>query len=365
MKWFLIFSLIISEIVFAQYSSTPSAAPIRTYDQGHAIRGNQMIGAYNAPARIDVRGSWDFFLSGTFIYWQAREEGLELAFATELSPAMGDFPVKGKTVNTRFCYNPGFKIGGGIHFRNDDWGLFFQYTWLDMTTRTKRGSPEGGFLIPFWFSGQNAAIANGICTQIKSKWHVDLDLFDAELTRPYYIGKALIFRPHIGGRGGWIDQRYNLTGVFTGNGLNDSVLSFYDRNSSKMWMAGPRAGLDTSWLLGYGFRFFGDTSAALLYTRYRLTIKEDPITLDPNIPVSIMKDKVGYLRPNAEFRLGLGWGSYFSRKTWHIDFETSYDWQIFWNQNMMRSFSDSKERVSGNIGDFYLAGLTATLRFDF
>ena len=47
--------------------------------QGHAAPKDQMQKKYNHPARIDVKGSWDYYISGSYIYWQPREDGLELA----------------------------------------------------------------------------------------------------------------------------------------------------------------------------------------------------------------------------------------------------------------------------------------------
>ena len=42
-----------------------------------------MIPAYNATARIDVRGSWDIYTTGSYIFWQPREENLELGIVNK------------------------------------------------------------------------------------------------------------------------------------------------------------------------------------------------------------------------------------------------------------------------------------------
>ncbi len=46
-----------------------------------------MQSGYNAPARIDVRGSWDVFASASFIFWQLSQDNMEVAFADSLSNA--------------------------------------------------------------------------------------------------------------------------------------------------------------------------------------------------------------------------------------------------------------------------------------
>ncbi len=65
--------------------------------------------------------------------------------------------------------------------------------------------------------------------------------------------------------------------------------------------------------------------------------------------------------------LGIGWGRYFNCRNYHLDFLLTYDFQIFWNQNMMRQLVDNiaSGGVSTSANNLYLQGLTARAQFDF
>lgn len=361
---FLLPMILCSSLGFAQYTKTSTGFKVRTYDQGYPMQESQMAGSYNAPARIDVRSSWDIFFSGTFTYWQAREEGLELAFSKSVPAGIGVRPFQGEQINMRFLYKPGFKVAAGLFSNYDDWGFMAEYTWFRSRTAHSSGSPPNGSLVPRWFEFANAFL--GFCTGVSSTWKLRMDLIDFAATRSCYVGKSLIFRPYFGGKGGWINQKYNLTGNFFRTPLgNTPHISVANRNKSRSWLLGPRVGIDTLWMLGSGFRILGTVAGSLLYTRYKVSLREEALT--PSLTFAFdMKNTIAYLRPNIDLRFGSGWGTYFGRTSWHMDIEASFDYQIYWNQNMMRKLSDSKEfRSDGNIGDLYLLGLTATVRFDF
>jgi hypothetical protein len=66
--------------------------------------------------------------------------------------------------------------------------------------------------------------------------------------------------------------------------------------------------------------------------------------------------------------MGFGWGRYFDNNNWHFDLSAAYDWQVFFNQNMLHSFSSSYEMIAKNTtvnGNLYVQGCTITARLDF
>ncbi|PIS00982.1 MAG: hypothetical protein COT84_04730 [Chlamydiae bacterium CG10_big_fil_rev_8_21_14_0_10_35_9] len=326
------------------------------YDQGHAIKPCQMMAAYNAPARIDVRCSWDIYAAGTFIYWYASQEDMAMAISDNSAAALPI--VNGKVIYPDFGYEPGFKALLGINMSHDDWDGFVEYTWLHFTRRTSTTSPAGGILLPTRAHPNNVTSA----TAASSRWKLSLDTVNAALARSYYVGTHLTFRTHFGARLALIDQRYRLHYTPVENPTTQTT----ERNKSDSWALGPRAGLDSNWILGLGFRVFGNVAADLLYSRYKVTTTETDAT-DPNITLIDIKEKIRVLRPHAEYQMGLGWGTYFDNNNWHVDIAASYDFHVFWNQNVFRTFFDDvSQGVSAtNNGDLFLHGLTATVRFDF
>ena len=330
------------------------------YDQGHAVCPSQMMAAYNAPANIDVRCPWDVFVTGSFIYWHTSEEGLDIAISSTTAP---NLPITdGQVERFDFNYEPGFKVGLGVNIGCDGWDGYVEYTWLHFTERTNVSRPSAtGVLNPMWLHP-----ANNITDAISAsaKWKFRLDTVNFELARSYYVGTHLTFRTHFGLRLALIDQDFNVGYV------PESNLEFLinTKNSSDSWGLGPRAGIQTNWLLGCGFRFFGNAAADILYTRYKVTRKEDDSTDPTTLAVDLTNnDRLRVLRTHAEMELGFAWGTYFDCNNWHFDLAAGYDFHYFWDQNTFRRFYDDtavgKSAIDG--GDLFLHGLTIKVRLDF
>ena len=143
-------------------------------------------------------------------------------------------------------------------------------------------------------------------------------------------------------------------------------LVYQNRLKSRSWLVGPRAGLNTNWLFGEGFRAYGDMAASLVYQYYKSITMQRTDTTDTSLLGYNYANKIGYVTPVFELGLGLGWGTYFDCNNWHFDLILGYDFQYYWNQNMMRDLRDKVDTTCGfSPGDLMLHGLTITARFDF
>jgi Legionella pneumophila major outer membrane protein precursor len=328
------------------------------YNQGHAICPNQMMAAYNAPANIDVRCPWDVFVTGSFIYWHTSEEGLEYAISSTTTA----LPITdGKVIDFDYDYKPGFKVGLGINLGCDGWDGYVEYTWLHFNETSSATRPgTTGVLLPTWLHPAN----NITAISASARWKFRLDVINLELARSYYVGTHLTFRTHFGLRVPLIDQNYNLG--YIAEDAQDVIIQ--SRNSSDSWGIGPRAGINTNWLLGCGFRIFGNAAADIAYTRYKITRQEtdanDPSTLAVDLT---NRDRLKTLRSHAEMELGLAWGTYFDCNNWHFDLAASYDFHYFWDQNVFRRFVSSQAvgKSFTDRGDLFLHGLTIQARLDF
>jgi hypothetical protein len=346
--------------------------------QGHSAPKGKINKGYNHPARIDVRNSWDYFISGSYIYWQPRQDGLELA--REISaPEVEGWTVENDTlVHMDFDYHSGFKVGTGANFERDDWSLEFEYTRLytiDHKNRTLSSDPLDlllHYLMPFWNAvtlTQDIGTGDGTF-YAKARWKLHFNILDGILARSHYVGTKLSFKPYIGLRAGWIHQRYRANYTYSHEYVED-YYNIYLRShyKSQSWLLGARIGLDTNWHFGEGFRLFGDTAASLFYQRFKTnvnTIRDENEEADVAFSNYTMKEKEGYLNPNFEIALGLGWGSYFCDDNWHIDLSAAYEFHIFWDQNMMRKLLDYNNYAADPTpGDLILHGLTVSLRLDF
>jgi hypothetical protein len=409
-KIWLAASVFAASASFAQQGKNKNSAPA-VAEQGHEMSKSQIMPIYSAPARVDVRNSWDLYVSGKFLYWQAREENLELGLISRNDPegmiTGGDSPFnttysnKMKVINPHFTYRPGFKVALGANLDYDNWDARAEYTWFHSNISTginplPRNTataipPNGQYLYPIQgaagsiqFDGTPFFFQDG-----HQSWNLKMDFLDVSLARSYYWGTKLTLRPFFGARGAWIRQHLNT--VLNGNNLYEiadlvtDVSNGYDKatlgNVSTSWGVGPRAGFESNWLLGYGTRLIGNGSADILYTRYSLRTSEQlanqnsPSTwnqtdfgiespIDSNVSVS---QEIDLLRTHAEFELGLGWGSYFENNKWHVDFAATYGFQVFWNQNMFRNFESNTAQAHSFTpsGNLYVHGMTLSGSLDF
>lgn len=330
----------------------------------------QLVAAYNAPARVDVRSCWDFYVTGTFIYWQPIQENMELAVSTNLSSATPLIPTNGTTnqgsvVNLSTSYEPGFKVGLGMNYDYDSWDTYAEYTWFHNTNSSSVAVTTPGALFPMRNHPRILVEESPVFTDISGSWGLKMDFADLSLARAYWVGTRLSFRPFVGARGAWIRQKQTVTGT---TATQTDVVS----NHSTSWGVGARAGLETNWMMGCGFRFFGNGSADLLFTRYSLRNKEYFSTTSTELledVLSTTQSKVNAIRPHMDLELGFAWGSYFDNNNWHFDLSAGYGFQVFWNQNMFRNFTDNAVQsvATSNLpnGDLFVHGLNLVLRLDF
>lgn len=320
---------------------------------------DQPMMGYNAPCRIAIDRSYDFFVSASFTYWQPTQENMELGVVSKTTSS--DL-VHGKTADLDFDYKPGFKVGIGMNFDYDQWDSYIEYTWFRGTERVKKNL-SSSVLLPAW------QIPDFLAPEYESgseKWKLSMDLVDWDLARSFLVGQKLCFRPFFGLRWARIDQTVHV------NYSNQSPSAQFIWPSTKIhqtsdsWGIGPRLGLCSDWQLGAGWKLYSKGEVDVLFTQYDLKSTQKSNGLLPN-GYSVSRDDVDYLRTHLELDLGLGWGTYFLEKRYHIDFRADYGFQVFFDQNMFRSASSTFAVGKGTLpnGNLYIQGLTVTARFDF
>ena len=158
--------------------------------------------AYNAPVNSLIKCPVEFFVTASFIYWQAKEKGLELGVTDNNCEDC----INGRVINIDFDFKPGFKVGLGWHSDYDDWHIYLEYTRLHLTDHRSYaiGKPDClcdgecdpfppcNEIIPSWNTFRSDLL---YFSKAKGKWAMNLDLLDLELGRAYWAGTQLIFAP--------------------------------------------------------------------------------------------------------------------------------------------------------------------------
>ncbi len=351
------FFLILASSLFGQHCGCPPLLAPPPLEAG-----------YSASSRIEVDRCWDVFANASFTYWEATQSNMEIGTVSDQSDSF--FFLNGNVALLDFGYEPGFKLALGVNLDQDKWDSLLQYTWFRSDVESTIAlNPNGQrILYPSWqVPDLLVAYFDG-----KESWTLNMDLLDIEMGRHYLVGNQLSFRPFFGARAAWISQkvRVNYTNVTNDIFLPRNEVSIKQTSSS--WGVGPRTGLETNWPLGKGVRFYGNGSLDILFTQYtKLKFLQQGKTSAGSVisgSVIVVRERDDHhLRAHTDLEFGLGWGTYFSRRRWHIDLTLGYQFQIFFDQNMFRSFIDDQTlgKADSPHGNLHIHGLILQSRWDF
>lgn len=357
---------------------------VRSFEQGQDILKTQAMPSYLAPATIQVRGSWDLFVVGSFIYWQPTQDNMEYGLTnskyagnvvgTTTTTTPANSGLFGNWLQQSFSFQPGFKVGVGLNTDHDNWDLYAEYTWLrDKTTSTSNG-PATGDILPTRGLAFNSAgtLGANAYTSANQQWTCNLDFLNLEMGRGCYFGRALTIRPAFGVRGTVMRQKLFTTytnSSVSANSAFTGIATVQDYVHS--WSVGPRAGLYSNWLLGSRFRLYGNVAGDACFTQYSMQFKDEFLPTSgtnagQNTRLKSYENNLGVLRTHLEMEMGIGWGSYFDNDNWYFDLSAGYTWQVFFDQNMFRNYGTAGfARGTFPSGNLYINGLTVNVRLDF
>jgi hypothetical protein len=285
--------------------------------------------------------------------------------ASVVTSTAGVVPVAESIATMKFNYKPGFKVGMGANFDYDNWDAHAEYTWFH-NTNSRSVSGTSGTAVATVFPWQFDVLTGGGVDvpydSGKNTWNLKMDIVDLDLGRWYYVGTKLTWRPDFGVRGAFIRQ--TLTSTFTRDldltAAADVATSLF---RSASWAVGPKAGLCTNWMLGYGFRFFGNAEADILFTRYsKVMVKQShtDAALATVNSFNASEKTINTVRTHFDIDFGFGWGTYWDCNNWYTDVALGYEFQAFSGQNMF----DFDAGITPN-GNLYTQGLTATFSLMF
>ncbi len=358
---------------------------ITALEQG---RGN--VDETNRPARPVLKDRADLFFSAELLIWKPRED--DLNFATELDtiPITDNSFRNGNVQNWKGKWAPGVRLGFGYNTCYDGWDLAL--IWTHFNSRNKKSSNGNdcdccpcapGVFQPEYFPkdylGTGANTSPLYVTEAESKrWKLQLNMLDLELGREFYVSKWMTVRPHVGVRGGWINQKFKVeyeggnflapafttdSGTFAAGTTREDEITM--RN--KFWGVGLRAGLDSKWGLGCGFSLYGKLALAALWGKFKVNQNH---TLE-NIAgttgtLSKIRNNFSVCRPIADLALGVRYDHTFSNGAWGLGAWAGWEHHYFWGQNKLFKMSGSNyDVVDQNNGDLSLAGVNIGMSFDF
>lgn len=317
-------------------------------------------------ARPESDNGWYLFADA--LYWHASVGNADWAERTATASGSSSF----RDYHLDFKWSWGFKAGIGVNMDHDMWDSNVYFTWFQTQNSNSVGllesAPVGTTENISTFVPPTDDVVSG-----KHRWKIRFGMFDWELGRWQYSSKMLALRPHVGLKGGWINQTRKTSLSF------DPTIS--DRRDSgkfinDFWGIGPSVGVNTMWVLGnagnsmeHRFCLFGDAAGALMYGHFHnsysvnsttagVTTSQKVKNLDRNLATSMLQAMMGF-----------SWDTAFNRDRSHFTFKVGYEFQYWFRQNQFLSL---KEHPTDNLlgaarysDDLALQGVTGEFRFDF
>jgi hypothetical protein len=223
--------------------------------------------------------------------------------------------------------------------------------------------------------GMGEMLSDASFTEVKSKWEVNMDIFELTLGRWHYTGTRLTCHPFAGLRGALIRQNVHVKYTHFDFPPPQHFPLVATRMSSNSWAIGPEMGLDLNWKIMGDLNLISSLEGDLLYTQY--TRLHDTNTSagvgSPSNPRTELTGTVRDLecvRGHLDMMIGLGWGKKIRCERYYWGFNALYEFQIFFDQNMFHRYFASGTVASvrqglTTIGNLYLQGLTVSSNFHF
>jgi Legionella pneumophila major outer membrane protein precursor len=351
----------------------------------------------NSPVRPLNEKGYGLFATGSFLWWKATQDDLYYVAKTTTQSCLGNFILNsfdGTLHDPNFEWDPGFKIGLGYNLPYDGWDLYVNWTRFytsasnhqraclcppetisRITLPTNQSSPCNIIRVPTQcqpcaddvlyptFAPVITSDQYATTVRAKSHWNLHLNLLDGELGRDFYVGKKLTLRPSIGLRGAWIDQRLNVNyksnihivnPINAGFGIQSASLIGISQSCSEFKNdfegVGPKFGIDTDWILGYGFSIYGDAGISLIWGEFDIeseatftlcaefnatTTTDLTFATNVNQPSCYrLKDEFHSTKAITDLALGIQWKTSMWKRT-ALLLQLGWEHHLFFNQNQL------------------------------
>lgn len=330
-----------------------NACPSKPYcgpDVGMGL--NPSARPYTADACCCDQGEFIIHVAG--LYWKSNQDGMEFAIQNNVANSQYQgVLVDADYINPNFKWNWGFKVGIGYNSIHDGWDLDLLWThYRGKANRKIEAEPtDNRTLLPLWsaYAIPTPGTSQGIlqASDIESSWRLRLDMIDLELGREFWTSKNLSLRPHIGLRGAWIMQDYDLTHL---GGSWANAFSVFDYTNevdldNNFKGVGIRGGLNSEWVLSCGcgpcpsqWSIFGNVALSILYGRFEVNHDEfNRLAVNPFTKTEVLdtKDHFHASRAIADLALGIQWSTLFQDNRYGFDLTLAWEQHVFFNQNQM------------------------------
>lgn len=290
----------------------------------------------------------NFGFGGDWLYWKVAEQQLQVgAVVNFANDGDNDLSINSKVLKPKFEYKNGFRVFGNYQFPCGDWKLEACYTHMPSQAGFNHVGDPANITFNF-ISLFNTnfpllnAIANNSFSSVRSRWNVDVDTFDFDLSKRFTFCGCFEIKPHLGIRGQWIKQTFMINGIDT--------IAFTSKVKGKLKGIGIEGGFWGGWNIGCGLAVVGHLGGSVAYASSNNsgTLVGTSNTLPPSMITISYSDKTHLSLPTVDSFIGLAYTTAL--------FNTSINLHVGWEHHLI--FNTNQFSISGG-GDMTLQGLTA------
>ncbi len=337
------FGFIAMTLLVAEEGQIPSKI-----DTGLPVNLDQIQAGISQSGRFQVRDGWGGGFTLKFNEYAPSGDSREIAYeSTTLQQP------EGKVATFDSKYHAGFSAGVVLNLPYDHWTVSGDYLWFLGTEEVNKDDS-------FYFSPVfNLPPFDLVMDFFHSKWRLQVNVGDLTLSRAYYSGTNLTFEPLLGFKVAVIEDDFKLVA----NVITESLVSQETWVESSSWGVGPKLGVKGNWLLGGGFSFFGNVSSALLYTTYT----DLEVTYLNSLGASSLarNNNAQIVQPIIDTSVGFNLGTSAWKNSFFINLEISYNFAVFFSQNMGRALVSTATSTQATPANLYLQGVSVGLGFIF
>lgn len=294
-------------------------------------------------------GCGSFEVGADWIYWKAFQDNLEYALAASGSPTRPQLTA----LAPNFKANSGFRVFADYILCDNSWKIGAIYTRLHAKANNNANLASTiTTLNIITFPIFTVVPTGNTFSSLNSSWTDDVNYFDLDIAREFCLCPCLAITPHMGLRGVWLRQKFNIDGrIIAPEGRSGA---FTSRFSEHFDGYGVEGGLHGHLRIGCGFSLVGHVGGSLLYARIKTNESVTFFSAPGVVTNPTLHREIFHVSPMLDTFIGLE----YQRNCWCYP----VDLHLGWEQHII---IDSSHLSQLQYADLSLQGLTlgASVRF--
>ncbi|MDR3624066.1 MAG: Lpg1974 family pore-forming outer membrane protein [Chlamydiales bacterium] len=288
----------------------------------------------------------DVQISGELLYWKTN---VQIPYAlTHESSVSPNIDTNQKIQNVSFDYNPGFRIGAGYKFSENQWDTNVIWTYFQETDHSSVFRTDTIDVHTLWDVGTASGILSA--TSATAGFTQNFQTLDAVLGKTFFPNKPTILRYFIGIKGALIKEKENIfyNGTSNGDGL---PLSSTVTLTNDFKGIGLTNGLNATWNIAEGWSLYGKGEFAALWGNFDLEQNYffQGTTTDFPVPFTINNQNTIYaLKMNLVTAIGVAWKYRFNNAAL-LTLSFGYEFNYWPNQVLLANFFENDQNLNGGL----------------